>query len=241
MTYAFATLRTQDDNDSSMFPAFSGPSDPYVFELQPDDGTHVTQFVATALKVHELRTKKTLLSLRDIKGQCFLTDARFVFCCEKYDKGGGWVGFGGLGAAVAITANAVSKARAAHRRKGKMLAGQVRYQWLAQVGGSTKMGMLDSEQLRLVVADGTRSDHPLLLVDLTLPKATDSAAVAQELVRRSSRFRLAHDVIEDGDRAEFERLTAAPRIASEKGKFGMHVVPRYWLAKASTSRLPVSA
>ncbi len=42
-----------------------------------------------------------------------VTDRRTAFLTTQFDKGGGWVGFGVAGLAVAVTANAVSKRRAA--------------------------------------------------------------------------------------------------------------------------------
>jgi hypothetical protein len=63
-----------------------------------------------------------------------ITDRRLAFMTTQFDKGGGWVGFGAAGLAVAVTANAVSRSRAAKRSAGKVAIGQVRHEWLTSIG-----------------------------------------------------------------------------------------------------------
>lgn len=65
--------------------------------------------------------------LVDVQIRLLVTDARVIIYCDKWTKSGGWIGFGAGGMAVALAANAVSKARASSRRKGKLLVGHVRY------------------------------------------------------------------------------------------------------------------
>ena len=84
-----------------------------------------------------------MLRVRKVRIDFFITDARLAVACSKYDKGGGWVG----GAAAMIVFNAVSKARAAIRSHGKMLAGQVRYPWLRWVASTPKTGFTSDERL----------------------------------------------------------------------------------------------
>lgn len=62
-----------------------------------------------------------------------LTDRRVVVLCDSFTKGGGWRGFGLGGLAIAATANAVTMARAAVRRRGKVLAGQMWLAWVHQL------------------------------------------------------------------------------------------------------------
>jgi hypothetical protein len=63
-----------------------------------------------------------------------VTDRRTAFLTTDFDKGGGgWVGFGIMGAAVATTANVVTKHRAAKRAAGKIVAGQVRHEWVDEI------------------------------------------------------------------------------------------------------------
>lgn len=62
-----------------------------------------------------------------------VTDRRIVWFKADFDKGGGWVGIGPVGIAVALTANAVSKKRAKERSVGMVLIGQVRFEWIRAV------------------------------------------------------------------------------------------------------------
>ena len=245
MAYRFVTVRTQEDDDGTMYPIFSAPDTPYLFEIEPADGGNIAHFVAKGLAVQQKGGRASdVLKVSEVKLDVYITDARVVVCCEKFDKGGGWSGFG-AGAVFALGANAVSKARAAHRRKGKMLTGHVRYTWLSQVGGSTKAGFLDEEQLRIIVKDGSQADAPLLLIDLTLPKSVDSIAIAQSIAQRCAHYRLASAPIDsEEERQAFTDLQSVSRRESTKGTFGMHQMPNCWFVKPATavvSRLPSSA
>ncbi|MCW2940944.1 MAG: hypothetical protein JWN00_3929 [Actinomycetia bacterium] len=77
-------------------------------------------------RVSELRPKQW--SLDDMT--LVVTDRRTAFLTRRFDTGGGWGGFGLVGLAVATSANAVSKRRAAKRSLGKVAIGQIRHEWL---------------------------------------------------------------------------------------------------------------
>jgi nuclear transport factor 2 (NTF2) superfamily protein len=62
-----------------------------------------------------------------------VTDRRTAFLTTGFDKGGGWAGFGAAGLAVALTANAISKRRAANRSAGRVAIGQLRHEWIESV------------------------------------------------------------------------------------------------------------
>jgi hypothetical protein len=62
-----------------------------------------------------------------------ITPSRLTFVCREFVKGGTTIGFGGLGAAVALTSTAIKHARAARMRRGKAAVGQVRFEWLANM------------------------------------------------------------------------------------------------------------
>lgn len=62
-----------------------------------------------------------------------ITDRRIAFLTTQFDKGGGWVGFGAAGLAISVTANMVSKRRAAQRSAGKVAIGQARHEWLTGI------------------------------------------------------------------------------------------------------------
>jgi len=102
-----------DTEDDTLHPILSDASQPELIALDALAGTNVAKAVATAVCVLQVggRGLRTLVKLRDVKIDLYITDSRLALACEKYDKGGGWVGFG-AGAVVAITPNAVSKMRA---------------------------------------------------------------------------------------------------------------------------------
>jgi hypothetical protein len=62
-----------------------------------------------------------------------VTDRRLAFLTTQFDTGGGWAGFGVAGLAIAVTANAVSKHRAAARSAGNVAIGQIRHEWLTAI------------------------------------------------------------------------------------------------------------
>lgn len=70
-----------------------------------------------------------------------VTDRRIVWFTRHFDKGGGWVGFGAVGASVAVAANLVSKRRAKERSAGLVLIGQARFEWITSVAEDHSRGM----------------------------------------------------------------------------------------------------
>jgi hypothetical protein len=236
MGYSILAIRTAEDEDGRLYPVVGDDHSPV--ELESLDGS-IQRLSGRAVMVSELVAGglKTVARFKDIKVDLLITESRVALCCDKYEKGGGWVGFG-AGAFVALAANGVSKARAAHRRRGKMLVGQVRYSWLRCVGYKPKAGWGSSEKLRLGVAvklnDGATRE---LLLDVALPKGVDSKAVARAIVTRAARYRLDHTAIDDGDeRRKFEELAAAPQLAPpEPRKFAMYQMPRYFFVSRGTA------
>jgi hypothetical protein len=163
--------------------------------FEPRDGDSIQSLNAKGLlfKVGN----RTLLRVRKVRIDVFITDARFALACSKYDKGGGWVG----GATAMVVFNTVSKARAALRSRGKMLAGQVRYPWLQWVASSPKTGLSSEETLILQCAaeNGTN-----MTLTLTLPKNIEASRVAAEIADRAARYRLASEELDAEDRAGIE-------------------------------------
>lgn len=164
--------------------------------MEDRDGTNVQRLTASAVVCQV--GGKTVIKDRKIKIDLFLTDARFALACSKYDKGGGWVGSAGM----MIAANAVSKARAAIRSRGKMLVGQVRYPWIQKVGSSPKTGWASEE--KLIFHETTKAGATTLT--LTLPKDLDAALVAAEVTRRLARYRIAHEELDTDTRQQLQQL-----------------------------------
>jgi hypothetical protein len=195
-----------------LLPVPGGGTNSILFE--PRDGGEIGSLTAKAVTFSI--GDRTALKVRKVRIDFFITDARFALCCSKYDKGGGWVG----GPTAMIVFNGVSKARAALRSRGKVLAGQVRYPWLRWVASAPKTGYKTEEALALgwATEDGTA-----LKLNLHLPKEVHSAAVAAEIAERAARYRLASEEFDRGAREALEALLGVQdRVAvGEKQSFAM--------------------
>ena len=135
MTYNILGVRDNDAGDDQFYPIPGEQKDSV--QRAEHDGEVWGPITVGELAVHEVRSgggPQRLLRIEDIKAAVRITDSRVTVACSKFAKGGGWTGFGAGGIAVALTANAVSKARASRRRQGKMLVGQVAYPWLLSIG-----------------------------------------------------------------------------------------------------------
>jgi hypothetical protein len=230
-----------DTEDGTLHPILSDASQPELIALDAFDGTNVAKAVATAVCVMQVgdRGLRTLVKLRDVKIDLYITDGRLALACEKYDKGGGWVGFG-AGAVVAITANAVSKMRAASRSRGKVLVGHIRYPWLKAVGASSKTGFASTEAIRLEYTERISGASVRKVLELTLPKNIDATLIAEEIARRAATFRLAYypDMKPD-EQARFAGLSQAPgKLRPEPKKFAFYHMPTYFHANQKTAFPP---
>jgi hypothetical protein len=228
MGYSILAIRSAAEDDGRLYPVVGDSCTP----VRPEQWDGETQRVtASALQVSELVSGglKTVARFPNIKAEILITDSRVVVASSKYEKGGGWIGFG-AGAFVAVAANGVSKALAAQRRRGKMLVGQARYPWLRCVGAKPKAGWGSSEQLRIgVVVKSENGGTRELLLDATLPKDVDSSAVARGIITRAARYRLEYTAVEDDERARYEELADAQRLSAPAPKsFAMYQLPRYY-------------
>ena len=242
MGYTILAVRSADEDDGRLYPVIGADRDPV--EVDELDGD-IQRVTGSGVEVKELVAGgwKTVGQFKGIKAEVLITESRLVVACDKYEKGGGWVGFGAGGLAVALAANGVSKARAARRRRGNMLVGHVRYAWLRCVGFKPKTGWASNEEVRLGVAvkteDGTTRE---LFLDVTLPKNVDSSQVARVIVQRAARYRLAHTQIDaDEERTQYEELANAPSLsAAAPKKFALYQLPRYFYV-STASALPMVA
>jgi hypothetical protein len=240
VSFNVLTIRSGlDTGDDALYPAVSDASGPANITLDARDGQHVMQVVATSVRVLEVGSAglKTVVKLQEVKIDVYVTDSRLALACQKYDKGGGWVGFGTGGVLVAVTANAVSKARAASRSRGKVLVGHVRYPWLKAVGASSKSGFASSEAIRLEYSENHSGGPMHKLVELTLPKNIDATLVAQEITRRAAAYRLAnYPGMPVEEEAQFTSLSEEPpRLAPQPKNFAFVQMPTYYHANAATA------
>jgi hypothetical protein len=232
--YTICTVREVLDDghfsseDSLVFPVPGRDTDSVVIE--PRDGSDIRRALCNEITILDSNGKR-LLRAADIRAQVLITDARLTVACSKFDKGGGWVG----GPVAMIALNAGSKLLAAHRRRGKMLVGQVRYPWVHAVYAQNKGGWAGSEKLRLIV----KASGEFLRLDLTFPKDVDATAIGTEVVRRAARFRLAHEpTLEPKERATMTELAGVAPIVWRRGDTNMagHQFPSHWPAGPRSAR-----
>jgi hypothetical protein len=239
MSFNVLAIRTGSDaGDGALYPVLSDPDEPRLLALDDYDGSDTTTFVATALRVIQVgQPHKTLVRLRDVKIEVLVTDARLALACEKYDKGGGWVGFGVGAFVVAQAANAVSKARAAKRSRGKVLVGHVRYPWVTAVGATVKSGFLTEEAIRLEIREKEGGATVRKLLELTLPRGTSATIVAQDLARRVASYRLTiKSDLAPEHRAAFTALSQGPALLTpEPRKFAYYWMPTFFHVTARTA------
>jgi hypothetical protein len=196
-----------------IFPIPGTGKNTVVFE--PRDGEAIQSLTAKALEFKA--GNRTMLRVRKVRIDFFITDARLAVACSKYDKGGGWVG----GATAMVVFNTVSKARAKLRSRGKMLAGQVRYPWLRWVASTPKTGFSSEETLILHCAT---EDGTAMTLTLTLPKNIEASRVAAEIADRAARYRLTSEELDAEARVGIEaHLGSQARVAAggEKSVFEM--------------------
>lgn len=237
--YNFFSIVDASHDDDAIYPVLSAPDVQYPVEITAEDG-RVSYFQASKAVVQQPNAEGRLTQViqlpTDIKWECLITDTRVIVYCTKYDKGGGWIGLG-AGALFAVAANAVSMARAAHRRKGKVLVGQVRYPWLSTVGGKPKQGWNSAENLRFLVnAQPRHGGSRNLYLTLVLPKQVDAASVAYEIGTRAARWHLTSDPqLAAENKSKYEEIASGPRkvpVAANPGE-----LPWAWYAMPSSYRV----
>lgn len=189
--------------------------------LEPDDGSDLRAVIGTTLCVSRPqgpgRSPQPIIKVSKVQASVLISDCRVAIACSNYDKGGSWYpGLGGIPAGViALTATAVSSARARKRREGNMMVGQVRYPWLVSVGFCEKP--LNAVRLGMMLPPLVTS---LLFLDIVMP-GVSTAEVARDVARRAARYNLAEIKAElpEQDRRRLEELAQGPSLAPQPSGF----------------------
>jgi hypothetical protein len=244
--YSIVKVVTADWSDGRVYPAMADPAvaDGMLVEREDLDGPSVMTVPASAIRVNGVTAggSTRLLEYKGVKAFLYVTDSRVVLACENYDKGSTYLGIGDIGAPVAVAATAMSRLRARARRKGKMLTGQIRYQWLSEARAAPKNGLLYPNRLRLACSthDDKEGRRPYVL-DVTLADQNrNSLEVALEIIHRAATFKLRwYDGISEETRTELDKLAVAPPLERpEKGKVTGHTLPYYHYVRSSAAVPP---
>jgi hypothetical protein len=148
-------------DDGAVWPVPSGEQNGCLVDLEEWDGKpdQMRWMTVTGVLEQEILPggAKTLTQLTKVSGFAYVTEARLIVAIEKFDQGSTYIGFGGVAVIASLAATGISKARAAHRRKGKVLVGQVRWQWIkvlaAQPNGLALRNHVRAEQVELDFPD----------------------------------------------------------------------------------------
>ena len=174
--------------------------------------------------------------------ELYVSDARIVLLNRKYNKNeaGKWIGFGGLTAmAVSGMLNAAEKGIKAAQRKGQVLTGHIRYEWIANLYFHHKAKMLDHERIRVLYED---IEHTLWNLNLNLTNETDAEDLANFILQRACAVRYSMLDNKDPELLEFleKYRNGAQRIPvnPDPGKMSGVVFPYHYYATKGQPYLP---
>lgn len=244
MGFSLVAIRDGEDADGRIWPVMASEPGGMLIEREDLDGDEIVTLPVIAAEVCEVTGGglRQLAKISNISASLYVTSQRVAFACAKFDQGGGQVGLGGAGLAIALTAHAVSKARAASRRRGKIMAAQLRYPWLKSVYAHPQTRWSDQEQLRLGFATkGNDGQWRPYVWDITLPPRTVSSMdAAQDIICRAAAFRLAHwPILLADQQAKLAELAHAdPLEQPPPGKFAGYAMPLYSAVRTSTAFPP---
>ena len=168
----------------------------------------------------------------------FVTDSRVVIACEKYNKGNGGRWVGGL---TAIAANAITRGVEGRLRRGKILVGHVRYEWLAMLAYYRKVSWLTEEKLVLLYVDTQKTKWRVII---TFKKQVNAADVANDILRRACYYRTRMlDEIDEKEAAFYDRFLNRGELIpqSEKPDGASSIaMPTYYHAPRGEEKRPLN-
>ena len=240
MSFNILALRTSDDTDSTIWPVPARAPGGLITEAEPGDGQRVVCIPVAAVSIGKVTDSgiRQVMSLGDLTAWACITDSRVIFAASKFEKGSSWVGWGPLGVTVAVAATGISKARAASRSRGKILAGQIRYPWLRQAGASLRDGRKGANRIRLGYATHEQGMRALFVLDMRLPWGTVSPLqAAQDIARRCAAYRLKnYRQLDDNKRARLTELAStALAPPSSPDRYAIAAMPDFYYVAAATA------
>lgn len=244
MLFNILEVRTEDESDAALYPILAAGRAPHPIATEPEDGTEIWRLQATGLRVIEVRDGKRvqLAELLDVDVDLLVTASRVIVACQEFEKSGKrWHTDNYLdvtGYVAAGLANAIGRARAKSRNRGRCLVGHVRYPWLTQVGATTRTERGTHNALRLQIREKTTHAARLLLLEILLGKSTDAPAIAQRIAQLCAQFHLDRNAPPGSEHHDvFRALATAPVLMPEPKKYAFHVMPSYYYARPDTAYL----
>jgi len=160
--------------DQALLPAL-GPDRLPV--LEPGE-TVLATLTARGLALYrdKLASDRCYFRTSEVPIRLTLSSTRLLLTCDKFERGGGWRS---PSPGMMLAANAISKARAASRTRGRVLVGQMRLRWIARLGYQERHNRKSANTVRLVAQDAS---GPSVLVEITLDKHTSPHAFTQAVL-----------------------------------------------------------
>ena len=223
-------------DDAALWPVPAVEPGGWLIEPEADDGGNPVFLPLTGVHEQEVVPggAKTLTRVTKASGWVHITDSRCAVAVQNFDKGSTYVGFG-VGAVVGLAATGISKARAAQRRKGKLLVGHVRWQWLSAVA-ACPASRGQAAQLRLVCNTKQGDETRCYRLDVDLAGAANSMAAAQDCIRRAAAWRLARFPGREEHWDRIRELAGAPPLAEPaRGKVSTYSMPNYFFMNRATA------
>lgn len=237
MSFNVLFVRSGEDEDPRLYPIMT---DRGGLALEAADGAQQIVPVKGLLlsEVDRRGNDHRVLLLREIKAELVITDARVVLACKNWDQLPRHWGVG-LGATVALVDETVERAKAAWRRRGKLLLGHVRYPWLLYVGFAPKRrwDLSPSMRIGMIERAGESAVARNLRIDLSIGRRSDAGAIARQIAQRSARYWLGRDGTTDA--ASMRRLKAFAHGVHlpdpAKGQLSVYALPLFFPASAETA------
>src|SRR6266567_2193965 len=199
------------DRDETLYPSFD--TDGEVI-LEPDEETLWT---GEAQLMQAKQPEGSKIWALPASAEIIATDQRLIYSCWKYDKGATWSGT----SVTAQVLTAGSRMHAVARRRGKVAAGQVRYQWPMNVIYSINRTLVGTVSYVLLTCQVGQQNVGLRLeVDRHV-----GAELSELLVRAIARYRLGHEYSgkngpDTEGRRRLQEHAAKPTIDDEKAMRG---------------------
>jgi hypothetical protein len=145
-------------------------------------------------------------SVADVKVEIYPTASRLIIYCLKWTKGGFVGSTGGIGLAVALTTAVVSSAHSARKRKDKVLAGHIRWEWVSAIGWRAR-SFWQRNEVVIRFVDATDGKPTTCHLVLAFRPGANSQALAREMTDKVIAYRYAGgETFGENELAEWESL-----------------------------------
>jgi hypothetical protein len=171
------------------------------------------------------KSLKRVALLTNLRLSGHVSDRRLIVCCHNWNKGARAWGVG-LGATLAGVENLARRVKENRERRGTLLCGHVRTEWLSYVGYLPRRGMKGRGQARLVYVDGTEGRERRCYLDIGLTRHDDARDLATAIVRTTMHGWHERSARDAEVAAALARLDDDPSFSTpEKSTFGMCRMP----------------